>query len=110
LPCGSLTHVNNLVIFCFVIKTFADKTTAVVFSGLHAKSLPREIQTRTKARLDQIHAAGAIEDLRLPPSNMLEVLKGDRKGQWSVRINQQWRVCFRFDDGDAFDVEIADYH
>lgn len=61
-------------------------------------------------RLMQIDAAVAIEDLRLPPSNRLERLKGTRNGQWSIRINDQWRVRFRFEQGHAFDVEIADYH
>lgn len=59
-------------------------------------------------RLTQLDAATRIDDLRLPPSNQLEALKSPRKGQWSIRVNQQWRLCFRFDDGDAFDVEIAD--
>ena len=61
-------------------------------------------------RLLQINAATQLNDLRLPPSNRLEALRGDRAGQWSIRINHQWRVCFRFIDGDAFDVEIVDYH
>lgn len=61
-------------------------------------------------RLTQLHAASGIDDLRFPPSNRLEALKGDRKGQWSIRINDQWRVCFRFEDGHACDVEIVDYH
>ena len=61
-------------------------------------------------RLTQLNAATAIDDLRSPASNRLEQLKGDRKGEWSIRINEQWRVCFRFESGDAFDVEIADYH
>ena len=61
-------------------------------------------------RLTQLNAATSIEDLRFPPSNRLEALKGDRKGQWSVRVNSQWRVCFIFADGDALDVEITDYH
>ena len=61
-------------------------------------------------RLTQLDAATRLDDLRLPPSNRLETLKGDRKGQWSIRINNQWRVCFRFAGGDAFDVEIVDYH
>ncbi len=61
-------------------------------------------------RLTQLDAATRIDDLRLPPSNHLEALKGDRKGQWSIRVNTQWRICFRFDEGDAFDVEIVDYH
>lgn len=61
-------------------------------------------------RLTQLDAATRIDDLRLPPSNHLEALKGDRKGQWSIRVNTQWRICFRFDEGDAFDVEIVDCH
>ena len=61
-------------------------------------------------RLLQLHAATRIEDLRQPPSNRLEALRGDRAGQYSVRINDQWRLCFRFESGDALDVEIADYH
>lgn len=61
-------------------------------------------------RLTQLDAATRVEDLRLPPSNQLEALHGDRKGQWRIRINKQWRVCFRFDKGDAFKVQIVDYH
>ena len=61
-------------------------------------------------RLTQLDAATRIDDLRLPPSNHLEAVKGDRKGQWSIRVNTQRRICFRFDEGDAFDVEIVDYH
>ena len=61
-------------------------------------------------RLRQLDAARRVEDLRLPPSNRLEALKGDRAGQYAIRINDQWRLCFRFADGDAFDVEIVDYH
>ena len=61
-------------------------------------------------RLIQLNAATRLDDLRFPPSNRLEALKRDRRGQWSIRINDQWRVCFRFEGGDAFDVEIIDYH
>jgi proteic killer suppression protein len=61
-------------------------------------------------RLIQLNAATTLDDLRVPPSNRLEALKRDRAGQWSIRINDQWRVCFRFERGDAFDVEIVDYH
>jgi len=61
-------------------------------------------------RLIQLNAATTLDDLRFPPSNRLEALKRDRRGQWSIRINDQWRVCFRFEGGDAFDVEIVDYH
>ena len=61
-------------------------------------------------KLDQLDASVALEDMRAPPGNRLEKLRGDREGQWSVRINDQWRLCFRFEDGDAWDVEIVDYH
>ncbi len=61
-------------------------------------------------RLTQLNAATRIDDLRLPPPNQLEALKASRKAQWTIRVNQHWRLCFRFDDGDAFDVEIADNH
>ena len=75
-----------------------------------SRRLPPEILKRAAMRLNQLHAAVVIDDLRLPSSNRLELLFGDRAGQWSIRNNQQWRVCFRFIDGDAFDVEITDYH
>ena len=61
-------------------------------------------------RLIQLDQARSLDDLKLPPSNRLEPLRGDRKGFWSIRINDQWRICFRFDNGDAYDVEIVDYH
>ena len=93
-----------------MIKSFADRETEKVFNREHSRKLPRDIQPRALMRLIQIDAAIRIEDLRLPPSNHLESLKHDRKGQWSIRINDQWRVCFRFEASDAFDVEIADYH
>jgi len=93
-----------------VIKSFQGKATAAVFSGLFVKSLPHDIQWRARARLRQIDHALTLDDLRVPPANRLEALEGDRKGQWSIRINRQWRVCFAWRDGDAFDVEITDYH
>jgi len=105
-----LTSINTLFTILRVIKSFADKLTAAVFLGLPAKRLPSELRRRAKDKLDALDAATRIEDLRLPPSNRLEALKHDRKGRWSVRINDQWRVCFRFESGDAFDVEITDYH
>ena len=105
-----MTAINTLFMILQVIKSFADKQTAAMFLGLPAKRLPSELRRRAKDKLDALDAATRIEDLRLPPSNRLEVLKHDRKGQWSVRINDQWRVCFRFEGGDAFDVEITDYH
>ena len=93
-----------------MIRSFASAETERFFATGKSRRLPTEILKRAGMRLTQLGAATSIEDLRFPPSNRLESLKGDRKGQWSVRINDQWRICFRFADGDAFDVEIADYH
>ena len=93
-----------------MIKTFADKQTAAVFEGFQVKRLPNEIQQTARRKLKQIDAAASIETLRVPPGNRLERLKRERAGQWSIRINDQWRICFRWVDGDAMDVEIADYH
>jgi len=92
------------------IKTFKDKVTAATFLGLPVKSLPPDLRKRTRAKLEQIHLARALDDLRVPPANQLEALKRDRAGQHSIRINRQWRVCFVWRDGNAFDVEIVDYH
>ncbi|MBF0609855.1 MAG: type II toxin-antitoxin system RelE/ParE family toxin [Magnetococcales bacterium] len=92
-----------------MIKTFSDKR-AAVFSGLYIKGLSPDIAVRARKKLIQIHRAVRVEDLRLPPSNHLEKLLGNREGRWSIRINDQWRVCFCFVDGDAFDVEMVDYH
>ena len=94
------------------IQSFKDKATAAVFDGQEVRKLPREIQPSAKTKLSLIDAAGLIDDLRIPPGNMLEKLSGKRKGQWSIRINRQWRICFKFDDsaGNASDVEICDYH
>jgi proteic killer suppression protein len=107
---NQLTIINRLLIFFPLIKSFNDKLTAAVFLGLSAKRLPTELRRRAKDKLDALDSAVRIEDLRLPPSNRLEALKHGLKGQWSIRINDQWRVCFRFEGGDAFDVEITDYH
>ena len=93
-----------------MIESFADKRTAAIFAGLEVRGLPREVQTAGRRKLKIIDAALSLESLRVPPGNRLETLKGDRKGQWSIRINDQWRICFKWKDGNAFDVEIADYH
>lgn len=93
-----------------MIQSFATKETAAVFSGRFIKRMPQTVCVRAKSRLDQLHAAMCIEDLRLPPSNHLEKLSGERKEQWSIRINAQWRVCFEWRDGHAWHVEIVDYH
>jgi len=93
-----------------VIQSFADSETGRFYTTGRSRRLPTEIRTRAAMRLTQLDAATQIDDLKSPPSNRLEALKGPRKGQWSIRINEQWRVCFRFSRGDAFDVEIVDYH
>ena len=93
-----------------MIESFADKRTAAIFQGLEVRGLPREIQGTARRKLKIVDAAPTIDSLRVPPGNRLETLKGDRKGQWSIRINGQWRICLRWKDGNALDVEIAVYH
>lgn len=93
-----------------VIKTFADKGTAALFQGHVLKGMPGDIQRRALKKLALIDAAVAVEDLRVPPGNRLEVLRGDRQGQHSIRINDQRRICFVWKDGDAYEVGIVDYH
>ena len=78
--------------------------------GEQVRKLPSEIQQTTRRKLKLIDAATGLDALKVPPGNRLETLKGDRKGQWSIRVNDQWRICFRWADGHAHDVEIADYH
>ncbi len=93
-----------------MILSFADKETAAIFSGLAVRRLPHEMQQTARRKLMQLDAARMIDELRIPPGNRLEVLKGNRKGQWSIRINDQWRICFHWEDGNAEDVQIVDYH
>ena len=94
----------------FVIKTFANKEAQLLFVKGKSKRLPSELIKRAIRRLEYINYATSLIDLRVPPSNRLHALKGDRKGQHSISFNEQWRICFRFIDGDAYDVEITDYH
>ena len=93
-----------------MIKSFADKSTAAVFAAEQVRKLPPGIQQTARRKLKLIDAATNLEALRVPPGNRLETLKGDRKGQHSIRVNDQWRICFRWGGGDASDVEITDYH
>lgn len=93
-----------------MIKSYANKLTQQVAEGNFPKKLPSTIRTRALMRLVQLDNATSIDDLRLPPSNHLERLIGDRQNQYSIRINQQWRLCFEFENGNAFNVEITDYH
>ena len=92
-----------------MIESFADKDTKAVFERRHSKRF-QAIHRQALMKLLLVHAAATVEDLSVPPGNRLEMLKGDRRGQYSIRINQQWRVCFRFEKGNAYDVEICDYH
>lgn len=93
-----------------MIKSFSDKETETVYSGDFSKKLPRDIQKRALAKLIMIDNAETLEDLRMPPSNHLEKLSGDRAGQYSIRVNDKYRICFVLDGKDARDVEIVDYH
>jgi toxin HigB-1 len=93
-----------------MIRSFKDKETAKIWNREYAKKLPNDIQERALMKLQQLNAAGDLKDLSIPASNQIEVLKGDRKGEYSIRINKQWRICFNWKDGHASAVEIADYH
>ena len=93
-----------------MIRSFRDKQTARLFQRHPARKLPAELQRVGLRKLRQLDAAAALDDLRVPPGNRLERLSGDRAGQHSIRINDEWRVCFRWHTGDAYDVEIVDYH
>lgn len=99
-----------MLLFLKVIKTFKDKATRAVFEREGPRRFPPEIQRNALMKLLLIDAAETLEDLKIPPSNHLEKLKGYRKGQYSIRINQQWRICFEWSGGDADKVEIVDYH
>ena len=93
-----------------MIKSFADKRTAAIFAGYAVRGLPNQIQRRARANILSINAASHLDDLRIPPGNRLEVLRGDRKGQHSIRVNDQWRICFSWSNGEAWGVEFVDYH
>jgi len=93
-----------------VIRSFADKETAKVWAGTPSRRLPAEIRQVARRKLRMLQNAAILNDLRAPPANRLEPLKGNRKGQYSIRINDQWRLCFLWRDGHAYDVEIVDYH
>jgi toxin HigB-1 len=93
-----------------VIKSFADKETEKLFGGRKSRAVPPQVRERALSKLLVLNAATNIEDLRAPPGNRLEKLRGDREGQWSIRVNRQYRVCFSWIGADAHDVEITDYH
>lgn len=92
------------------IKSFKDKETAAAFSGLPVKSLPPDVRKRALAKLQQLDVALILDDLRVPPGNRLETLVGDRQGQYSIRVNKQWRLCFRWTQAGPEDVEISKHY
>jgi proteic killer suppression protein len=93
-----------------VIKSFKDDETQKIYQRQRSRKLPSDIQQVALRKLRMINNSISINDLRVPPANRLEKLSGNRAGQWSIRINDQWRVCFRWEGSDALDVEITDYH
>ena len=93
-----------------MIKSFADRETEKVYNQTFSKKLPQVIQRTALRKLIMIDNAGRLEDLRVPPANHLEALHGDREGQYSIRVNDQYRICFGMDGNDFTDVEIVDYH
>jgi len=93
-----------------VIKSFRDKGTESIYQRLHSRRLPPEIQRVALRKLRMLNNAQSLNDLRVPPANRLEKLSGSRARQHSIRINDQWRICFEWRDGDVYDVEITDYH
>jgi proteic killer suppression protein len=93
-----------------MIKTFVDKHTTTLYSSGKSRRLPPDLVSRALRRLEYIDLAVSLDDLKVPPSNRLHTLKDDRSGQHSISINDQWRICSVFVDGDAYDVEITDYH
>jgi proteic killer suppression protein len=93
-----------------MIGSFADKETERIFNREISHRFAPDIQHKARIKLEVLDAAEALQDLRIPPSNRLEKLSGDRQGQHSIRVNNQWRICFAWQDGDAYRVEIVDYH
>lgn len=82
----------------------------MIWLGNFPKKLPTDIQQITRRKLRMMNNARVLDDLRIPPNNRLEALKGSRKGQYSIRINKQWRICFRWEQGNCLDIEVVDYH
>ena len=93
-----------------MIRGFAGKETEKIWQGVVSRRLPINIQTVARRKLRMLNNARRLDDLRIPPANRLEALKGARRGQYSIRINSQWRICFQWNESDASNVEIVDYH
>ena len=105
-----MTVYTQVVYTVFMIRTFADKETEKIYHQIFSKKLPQHIQFVALRKLIMMDNAGCLEDLRVPPANHLEKLEGDRQGQYSIRINDQYRICFTAEGNDFYDVEIVDYH
>lgn len=93
-----------------MIKSFADKRTQELYAKGRSNKFPADVASRPARKLEYVNLADQLEDLKVPPSNRLHPLSGDRQGQHAISINDQWRICFRFDNGDAYEVEVCDYH
>ncbi|MCA9963694.1 MAG: type II toxin-antitoxin system RelE/ParE family toxin [Anaerolineales bacterium] len=93
-----------------MIRSFRDLETEKIFQRVFSRKLPQDIQKTAFRKLRMLNRAESLNDLRIPPNNRLEPLRGEREGQYSIRINRQWRICFEWQDNDAFSVEIVDYH
>jgi len=93
-----------------MIKTFADRRTQELYVTGRSKRFPADVAQRATRKLEYVDLATRLDDLKVPPGNRLHALEGHRKGQYSISVNDQWRICFEFIDGDAYDVEICDYH
>lgn len=94
----------------WMIRSFRDRETLLIWSGRRSRRLPPDIQDKALVKLRLLNRALILDDLRVPSGNRLEALQGDRAGSYSIRINQQWRICFRWSEGGADEVEIVDYH
>lgn len=93
-----------------MIRSFSDRETEKLFQREFSRRFPPDIQHRARIKLEILDAAESLEDLRQPPSNHLEALSGDREGQYSIRVNRQWRICFLWVEGNSYAVELVDYH
>jgi proteic killer suppression protein len=93
-----------------MIKTFADRHTQGLYTNGKSRRLPADVVKRARRKLEYIDLAARLDDLKVPPGNRLHALERERAGQHAISVNDQWRICFRFADGDAYDVEITDYH
>ncbi len=93
-----------------MIRSFADKRTENIFNGIRERSFPASLVKRARSKLDRINYAASVTDLRIPPGNRLERLRGDREGQYSIRVSRGWRICFVWRDGDAFEVDLVNHY